>query len=36
MALRASYGGPAPAETSRQIENLEQFIAEHTPKEESK
>ena len=36
MALRASYGGPAPAETSRQIENLEQFITEHTPKEESK
>ncbi|MBM6919481.1 argininosuccinate lyase [Intestinimonas butyriciproducens] len=36
MALRASYGGPAPAETSRQIENLEAFIAEHTPKEESK
>ena len=36
MALRASYGGPAPSETSRQIKNLEQFIAEHTPKEESK
>ena len=36
MSLRASYGGPAPAETSRQIKNLEQFITEHTPKEESK
>jgi len=28
MALRASYGGPAVAETTRQIEEIEAFVAE--------
>ena len=30
MALRASYGGPAVAETTRQIEAMEQFVSAHT------
>ena len=28
MALRASYGGPAVSETTRQIQEIEQFIQE--------
>ena len=27
MALRKSYGGPAVAETTRQIEAIEDFVA---------
>ena len=30
MALRASYGGPAISETTRQIEAIEAFVAERT------
>ena len=30
MALRASYGGPAVSETTRQIEAIEAFVAAHT------
>jgi len=30
MALRASYGGPAAGETSRQIEEIEAFVKEHS------
>ena len=30
MALRASYGGPAVAETTRQIAEMEAFIQAHT------
>ena len=30
MALRASFGGPAVSETARQIEELEEFIKEHS------
>ena len=30
MALRASYGGPAVKETTRQIEEIEAFIREHS------
>ena len=26
MALRASYGGPAVSETTRQIEEIEDFV----------
>ena len=29
MGLRSSYGGPAVSETTRQIEELRQFIAAH-------
>ena len=32
MALRASYGGPAVSETTRQIGEIEQFINERTEK----
>jgi len=32
MALRASYGGPAVSETTRQIEAIEAFVAERTSK----
>ncbi len=32
MALRASYGGPAVSETTRQIEEIEQFVSERTEK----
>ena len=30
MALRASYGGPAVSETTRQIQEIEQFIQERS------
>ena len=30
MALRASYGGPAVSETTRQIEAIEDFVKAHT------
>jgi argininosuccinate lyase len=30
MALRASYGGPAVSETTRQIEEIEAFVADRT------
>jgi argininosuccinate lyase len=30
MALRASYGGPAVSETTRQIREIETFVADHT------
>ena len=30
MALRKSYGGPAVAETTRQIAEMEEFIRAHT------
>ena len=33
MALRASYGGPAVSETTRQIEEIEQFVQERKSKE---
>ena len=32
MALRASYGGPAVSETTRQIKEIEQFVSERTEK----
>ena len=28
MALRSSYGGPAVSETTRQIQEIEQFVKE--------
>ena len=33
MALRGSYGGPAVSETTRQIEEIEQFVQERKSKE---
>ena len=30
MALRASYGGPAVAETTQQIETIEAFVKAHS------
>ena len=30
MALRTSYGASAVAETTRQIEAIEQFVTEHS------
>ena len=33
MALRASYGGPAVSETTRQIQEIEQFVQERKSKE---
>ena len=31
MAMRKSFGGPAPQETSKQIEAVLDFICKHTP-----